>query len=293
MKGIILSGGLSSRLYPATTVVNKQLLPVYDKPMIYYPLTTLMLTGIKDILIITGPQYSNSFKDLLGDGSQWGVKFSYEIQHEPKGIADAFLVGEKFINGDATTLILGDNIFWGHGFIDTIKSGCYEVMTGNNGAIVYGYWVNDPERFGVAEFDEHGKVLSIEEKPQQPKSNYAVIGLYCYDKNVVEYAKQVKPSARGELEITALNQIYLDKQSLTVRKLGRGVAWLDTGTHEAMAEASSFVEVIQKRQGLVIASPEEVAFRMGHIDKNQIKKLAEPMKKNHYGQYLLRLIEEE
>ncbi len=289
MKGLILAGGSGTRLYPATKALSKQLVPVYDKPMIYYPLSILMLAGIKEILIITTPQDAESFKNLLGDGSQWGISFSYVVQPEPKGLSHAFHVGADFVGTSPATLILGDNIFWGHGFLEGLRT----AVTKKEGATVFGYWVTDPERYGVVEFDEDGKAVSVEEKPEKPKSHYAITGLYSYDGNVVEYAHQVKPSPRGELEITSLNQIYLEKGTLDVQLLGRGVAWLDTGTHESMMQASQFVEAIQSRQGLVVSSPEEIAYRMGYIDNTQLIKLAEPMEKNSYGQYLLRLAETE
>lgn len=285
MKGIVLAGGLGTRLYPAAKAVSKQLMPVYDKPMIYYPLSVLMLAGIKDMLIITTPYDADSFKKLLGDGSLWGVSFSYVVQNKPKGLAHAFIVGKDFVNNEPVTLILGDNIFWGHGFVEKLR----DAVTEKDGATVFGYWVNDPQRYGVVDFDKSGKVVSIEEKPKNPRSNYAVTGLYCYDDNTFEYASQVKPSDRGELEITDLNRIYLEKEKLRVRILGRGVAWLDTGTHSSMLVASHFIETVQDRQGLIISSPEEIAFRMGFIDKEQLIKLAEPMKINNYGKYLDRL----
>lgn len=289
MKGLILAGGAGTRLYPSTIAVSKQLVPVYDKPMIYYPLSILMLAGIRDILIITTPEDAELFKRLLGDGSQWGLTFSYVVQHEPKGLSHAFIVGADFVGKNPATLILGDNIFWGHGFLE----GLQEAVNRTEGATVFGYWVKNPQRYGVVEFDEQGKALSVEEKPENPKSHYAITGLYCYDENVVEYAHQVKPSSRGELEITSLNRIYLEKGMLDVQLLGRGVAWLDTGTHESMMQASQFVEAIQSRQGLVVSSPEEIAYSMNFISRDQLIKLAEPMCKNSYGQYLLRLGEAE
>lgn len=289
MKGIILAGGAGTRLYPSTKAVSKQLIPIYDKPMVYYPLSILMLAGIKEILIITTPQDSRLFKELLGDGTQWGLSFSYTVQPKPEGLAHAFIIGADFVGNTPTTLILGDNIFWGHGFLE----GLQKAVLKTEGATVFGYWVTDPKRYGVVEFDKNSKAISIEEKPEKPKSNYAVTGLYCYDGNVVEYARQIKPSARGELEITDLNKVYLEKGLLEVQLLGRGVAWLDTGTHESMMQASQFVETIQNRQGLIVSSPEEIAYRMEFIDKEQLIKLAEPMKKSSYGQYLLRLVEEE
>lgn len=289
MKGLILAGGAGTRLYPSTIAVSKQLVPVYDKPMIYYPLSILMLAGIREILIITTPEDAELFKRLLGDGSQWGLTFSYVVQHEPKGLSHAFIVGADFVGKSPATLILGDNIFWGHGFLE----GLQKAVNKTEGATVFGYWVKHPQRYGVVEFDEQGKALSVEEKPENPKSHYAITGLYCYDENVVEYAHQVKPSPRGELEITSLNRIYLEKGMLDVQLLGRGVAWLDTGTHESMMQASQFVEAIQSRQGLVVSSPEEIAYRMKFISRDQLIKLAEPMRKNNYGQYLLRLGEAE
>ncbi len=289
MKGLILAGGAGTRLYPATKALSKQLVPVYDKPMIYYPLSILMLAGIKEILIITTPEDTESFQKLLGDGSQWGISFSYVVQPEPKGLSHAFHVGADFVGTSPATLILGDNIFWGHGFLEGLRT----AVNKTEGATVFGYWVTDPERYGVVEFDDNGKAISVEEKPKKPKSHYAITGLYSYDGNVVEYAHQVKPSPRGELEITSLNQIYLEKGLLDVQLLGRGVAWLDTGTHESMMQAAQFVEVIQSRQGLVVSCPEEIAYRMNFIKKDQLIKLAEPMEKNSYGQYLLRLAESE
>ena len=284
-KGIILAGGSGSRLYPATRGISKQQIPIYDKPMIYYPLSILMLAGIKEILIISTPQDIESYKRLLGEGDQWGLSFSYVIQPRPEGLAQAFLVGADFAMDSPTTLILGDNIFWGHKFLEGLRT----AVVRNNGATVFGYQVTDPKRYGVVEFGENGLVLSVEEKPEKPKSNYAITGLYCYDENVIEYAQQVKPSARGELEITSLNQIYLEKGLLNVELLGRGVAWLDTGTHESILQASMFVEAIQSRQGLLIASPEEIAYRMGYIDKDQLIALAKQMITNSYGKHLLKI----
>ena len=290
MKGIVLAGGSGTRLYPITKGVSKQLLPIYDKPMIYYPLSVLMLAGIREILIISTPQDLPSFRRLLGDGSNYGVEFSYAEQPSPDGLAKAFIIGRDFIGDDDVCLVLGDNIFYGQSFTQMLQDSVRTVAEERK-ATVFGYWVNDPERYGVAEFDAAGNVLSIEEKPENPKSNYAVVGLYFYPNKVVDIAKNIKPSARGELEITTVNQCFLEEQLLKVQLLGRGFAWLDTGTHDSLAEASTFVEVIEKRQGLKIACLEEIAYRQGWIDSATLTQLAEPMKKNQYGQYLLKLLQ--
>lgn len=291
MKGIVLAGGSGTRLYPITKGVSKQLLPVFDKPMIYYPISVLMLAGIREILIISTPQDLPAFKRLLDDGSDYGIKLEYTEQPSPDGLAQAFIIGEKFIGNDSVCLVLGDNIFYGQSFTKMLKEA---VQTANedNKATVFGYWVNDPERYGVADFDKEGNVLSIEEKPVQPKSNYAVVGLYFYPNKVVNIAKNIKPSTRGELEITTVNQQFLKDKELKVQLLGRGFAWLDTGTHDSLSEASTFIEVIEKRQGLKVACLEGIALRQGWITSDKMRKLAEPMKKNQYGQYLLKVIDE-
>jgi glucose-1-phosphate thymidylyltransferase len=291
MKGIVLAGGSGTRLYPITKGVSKQMLPIYDKPMIYYPISVLMLAGIRDILIISTPHDLPGFKRLLGDGSDYGVNFSYAEQPSPDGLAQAFIIGEEFIGDDCACLVLGDNIFHGAGFSKILKTAVMDAEQ-NNKATVFGYWVSDPQRYGVAEFDNDGNCLSIEEKPAQPKSNYAVVGLYFYPNKVVDVAKSIKPSARGELEITTVNQHFLSDGELKVQTLGRGFAWLDTGTHDSLSEASTFIEVIEKRQGLKIACLEGIAYRQGWITDEKLREIAQPMIKNQYGQYLLRVIDE-
>ena len=291
MKGIVLAGGSGTRLYPITKGVSKQLLPIFDKPMVYYPISVLMLAGIREILIISTPYDLPGFKRLLGDGSNYGVHFEYAEQPSPDGLAQAFLIGEEFIGNDSVCLVLGDNIFHGNGFTAMLKE-AVQIAEQEQKATVFGYWVNDPERYGVAEFDIRGNCLSIEEKPEQPKSNYAVVGLYFYPNKVVDVAKHIKPSARGELEITAVNQRFLEDKELKVQTLGRGFAWLDTGTHDSLSEASTYIEVIEKRQGLKVACLEGIAYRKGWIDREKMQQLARPMSKNPYGQYLLKVIEE-
>ena len=288
MKGIVLAGGSGTRLYPITKGISKQLIPIYDKPMIYYPISVLMEAGIREILIISTPDDTPRFKELLGDGAHFGLKLEYAVQPSPDGLAQAFIIGEKFIGNEPVAMILGDNIFHGHGLKNHLKSAASKAK----GATVFGYYVDDPERFGIVEFDKNGKAISIEEKPEKPKSNYCVTGLYFYDNDVVEIAKNIKPSPRGELEITDVNKAYLERGDLSVELMGRGFAWLDTGTHESLLQASQYIETVQRLQNVQVANLEEIAYRMGYITKEQVYELAQPLKKNEYGQYLLRLIGE-
>lgn len=288
MKGIILAGGSGTRLYPVTKAISKQITPIYDKPLIYYPLSVLMLAGIKDILVISTPRDIGTFEELLGNGNDLGLKIEYAVQEHPNGLAEAFIIGENFIGNDACALVLGDNMFYGHGFTGIVR----EAAKRENGATIFGYYVNNPKSFGVVEFDENGKAISLEEKPEKPKSNFAIPGLYFYDNTVVEKAKAVKPSHRGELEITTLNEMYLNEGTLNVLSLGRGMAWLDTGTHDGLLEASNFVKTIQSRQGVMVACLEEIAYKNGWISKEKVKELAKPLLKSHYGEYLMNLVKE-